>query len=149
MARSDATGGRYCGISNEDLAKKLKKDEKFRHSVVKAYFGDHIFGTKLKNDLGIKLSDLNEVLDDNPDIAKDFNDDLVNFASARIERNVNVGIAHLTEEITRNEDDINALRIIQSAIQTLSTIKKTFESRVSKQDKKLDEFENALHKLGL
>ena len=134
---------------SSELSHRLEEDEAFRHSVAKAFYRDTLYGTALRSDCNISLKELNDCLDDNPKLAKKFNEDVLNFACSRIERNVNCAISHLTEKISKNEDDINALRVIQSAIQTLSTVKRAYETNSTKTKRKVNEFEEALHKLGM
>ena len=137
------------GECSSKLPVRLEKDEVFRHTVAKAFYKDTLYGTALMSDCNISLKELNDCLDDSPELGKKFNEDVLSFACGRIERNVNCAIAHLTEKIGKNEDDINALRIIQSAIQTLSTVKRAYETGSSKSSRKMSEFEDALHKLGM
>ncbi len=149
MEKVVAAGGHNSAVFDKGkISSKMLLEPDFLLDVVRLYFKDSVYGSYIKNKLGIGLEDFHDMLDDTPELANKFNEKLCEVASNRIERNVDVCIAHLVDELTKSSDDIQSLRVIQSSIQTLSVIKKTYQDDPLKANKKLSDFERALMEYG-
>lgn len=149
MEGIDATRGCDCTFPDKtEIIEKLGSNEEFLRFVAKVYFKDYIYGTSLRENLGLSLEEFHDILDDNPKISSRFNEVISELASSRIERVVDAGIAGLIDMLSKCGDDVNSLRVIQASIQTLTNIKKTYAKNPVGASKRLSDFERALMELG-